>query len=102
VEDAGTDGSAVGFDCAGGGDGQKQDEERVEVESFAQMAVEQSGEGAGGAASGAVDAEEGVDGAGGVESGLRGRVEEKHGAKQERGCERRVGDDSAETERIAH
>ncbi len=67
----GLQGAAVGRDGEGKDGGEQKDEKRVEVEGFAEMAVEQGGECASGAAAGALDAEELVDGTARIEGVLR-------------------------------
>jgi hypothetical protein len=68
-------GAAIDLDGAGQCGGEQYDEEGVEAQGFAQMAVEQSGERARGAAAGAFDAKESMDGAGWIEAGDSGRID---------------------------
>jgi hypothetical protein len=88
-------GSAIALGGGGQCKGEKQDEERIQVESFAQMAVEERCEGSRGAAAGAFDVQELVDGAGGVETCLCRWKEEERGTEEHHRSEDRVGQDSA-------
>jgi hypothetical protein len=69
---------------------QGAEEERVEVEGCAEIAVEQGGNGPGGAAAGALHAEELVDGAGWEEA--RVGIEVKGGEQDDRHRQGGVGD----------
>jgi hypothetical protein len=65
---------------------QKDDDERIEMQRFSEMRVEQSGEGARGAAAGTIDVERDVDGAARIEVVPLGRKKaQQRGARQERG-----------------
>src|SRR6266702_4294178 len=78
-------GTAIALDCASQRDWQKQHEERVQADGLCDVAAQQSGKSARGAASGTVDVQVQADGADGIEGSSRWGIEQQHSAREE-GC----------------